>query len=552
MTSFDDFPRYQAAERYRRDGLWTGETMGAMLRRAAALQPDALAVVDGRRRLTYGELDAAVDRVADGLAAAGLNAGDRVVVQLPNSIEFLEALFGLARIGAVPVMALPSDRIAEIRHIAAGTGSVGYWIQDRVFGTDYRTIAAELLDAVESVRHVFVVGEAERYRTHASLYCAGIRTHTRRAEPEARAAALVMLSGGSTGLPKFIVRTHEDYLYSVRRSAEVCELSARSVYLCVLPAAHNFTMSSPGVLGVIHVGGCIVMLREPSGLAARNALAFVEPGCTAFTSLVPGLAQAWLETTPARAFAVLDFVQIGGAALSPDVAAHVVEHFGCELQQVFGMTEGMVAYTRRGDTPERALHTQGLPMSAADEIAIVDDDDQPVPDGETGHLLVRGPYTISGYFRASPQAALAFTSEGFYRTGDRVRRRADGYLVVEGRVKDQVNRGGEKIAAEEIETHLLASPAVREAAVVGVPDRYLGEASCAFVVIPADAAGLGDEAALAEGLRAFVRERGVAAFKVPDIVRIVPALPKTTLGKIDKKVLRASFAPERKAALGPA
>lgn len=545
MTTFHDFPRYPAAERYRRDGLWTGETLGAMLRRVAAAQPDALAVVDGCRQVTYRELDAAVDRIADGLVAAGLHAGDRVVVHLPNSLEFIEALFGLARIGAVPVMALPSDRIEEIKHIAAGTEAVGYWIQDRIFGTDYRAIAAELRDAVDSVRHVFVVGEAARYRTHASLYGAA----TQRPEPEASAAALVMLSGGSTGLPKFIVRTHEDYLYSVRRSADVCELSARSAFLCVLPAAHNFTMSSPGVLGVIHTGGCIVMLREPTGHAALCALAFLEPGRMAFTSLVPGLAQAWLETTPPRAFAALDFVQIGGAALSPDVAARVVEHFGCELQQVFGMTEGMVAYTRRGDLPERALYTQGLPMSAADEVVIVDDDDRPVRDGATGHLLVRGPYTIPGYFRASPQAALAFTRDGFYRTGDRVRQREDGYLVVEGRMKDQVNRGGEKIAAEEIETHLLASPNVREAAVVGVPDRYLGEVSCAFVVVPDETE---DERAFAEQLRAFVRERGVAPFKVPDIVRIVTVLPKTTLGKIDKKVLRASFVPGREAALGPA
>ncbi|WP_323119075.1 (2,3-dihydroxybenzoyl)adenylate synthase [Burkholderia alba] len=545
MTTFDDFPRYPEAERYRCDGFWTGETLGAMLRRAALTRPDAPAVLDGGRRVTYRELDSTVDRIANGLAAAGLRAGDRVVVQLPNSIEFVEALFGLARIGAVPVMALPSDRIGELKHVAAGTGAVGYWIQDRIFATDYLPIAAELIDAVDTVRHVFVVGEAGRYRTHASLYGA----ETRHPEPEASAAALVMLSGGSTGLPKFIVRTHEDYLYSVRRSADVCELSARTAYLCVLPAAHNFTMSSPGVLGVIHAGGCIVMLREPSGHAALNALAFLEPGREAFTSLVPGLAQAWLETTPPRAFAALDFVQIGGAALSPDVAARVLEHFGCELQQVFGMTEGMVAYTRRGDPPERVLHTQGLPMSIADEIAIVDDDDRPVPDGETGHLLVRGPYTIPGYFRASPQAALAFTRDGYYRTGDRVCRRADGYLVVEGRVKDQINRGGEKIAAEEIESHLLASPCVCEAAVVGLPDRYLGEVSCAFVVVAGETR---DARALAGQLRAFVRERGVASFKVPDMVRIVPALPKTTLGKIDKKVLRARFIPEYETALGVA
>jgi 2,3-dihydroxybenzoate-AMP ligase len=195
------------------------------------------------------------------------------------------------------------------------------------------------------------------------------------------------------------------------------------------------------------------------------------------------------------------------------------------------MAEGPLCYTRLDDPPDVAVATQGRPLLAADEIRIVDDADADVAPGEAGELLYRGPTTIAGYYRAPDHNARAFTTDGFLRTGD-LARTVDGNLVIVGRVKDIINRGGEKVSAEEVESHLLDHPAVRGVAVVAIPDRLMGEKTCA-VVTPA-----GDPPALTD-LRHFLQARGLADYKLPDRLWLVESFPHTNVGKIDKRALRA-------------
>jgi len=202
------------------------------------------------------------------------------------------------------------------------------------------------------------------------------------------------------------------------------------------------------------------------------------------------------------------------------------------VQQVFGMAEGLLNYTRLDDPIDVVVETQGRPLSPADEIRIVGPDGEPVADGEPGELLTRGPYTIRGYYRAEAHNAKAFTADGFYRSGDVVRLHPSGNLTVEGRAKDLINRGGEKISAEEIENLLIAHPAVLEAAAVAMPHPVLGEQTCAYLVLrpgeTLDVAALG----------AYLDGRGVARFKWPERVEPIDALPVTNVGKVDKKKLR--------------
>lgn len=202
------------------------------------------------------------------------------------------------------------------------------------------------------------------------------------------------------------------------------------------------------------------------------------------------------------------------------------------------MAEGLVNYTRLDDDPETVVTTQGKPISEDDEIRIVDDAGQDVAEGGYGHLLTRGPYTIRGYWRAPEHNRTAFTEDGFYRTGDIVRRTPDGSLVVEGRAKDQINRGGEKVAPEEIENIILAHPAVHDVSVVGVEDAFLGERTLAYVILREDAPPLRPVA-----VKRHVRERGVAAYKVPDLVEFVDVFPQTGIGKVSKKGLRSGTVP---------
>ncbi|RYE74960.1 MAG: 2,3-dihydroxybenzoate-AMP ligase, partial [Hyphomicrobiales bacterium] len=213
----------------------------------------------------------------------------------------------------------------------------------------------------------------------------------------------------------------------------------------------------------------------------------------------------------------------------------VPDVLGCALQQVFGMAEGLVNYTRFGDDEELVFTTQGRPISPDDEVKIVDEDGDPVPEGASGELATRGPYTFRGYYRAPEHSAKVFDADGFYYSGDVVQRVRGGYLRVVGRVKDQINRGGEKVAAEEIENLLLRHPEVTHAALVAMQDILLGEKSCAFIVAR-------DAALRGPALRRHLLELGVAEYKLPDRVRFIETMPLTPVGKIDKKRLRAELA----------
>ncbi|MCA6090792.1 (2,3-dihydroxybenzoyl)adenylate synthase [Streptomyces sp. SCA3-4] len=541
--SANDAPGYPAefAERYRAAGYWRGETFGQMLRERAGRHPDRVAVVDPTgtahgeqaRRWTYGELDVRADRMAAGFLARGIGKGDRVVVQLPNVAEFFEVIFALFRIGALPVFALPAHRDTEIRHFCAFTEAAAYVIADVAEGYDYRQLAGRIRAGVPTLRHVFVAGEPGGHTALADVPADPVVIED---APAPHELAFLQLSGGSTGVPKLIPRTHDDYLYSLWGSNEICGVDEHSVYLCALPAAHNFPLSSPGTLGALYAGARVVLAPRPS---PDVAFPLIEREGVTITGLVPPLALVWTEAAAAgeHDLSSLDVLLVGGAKFSEEAARRVRPALGCTLQQVFGMAEGLVNYTRLDDPEETIVTTQGRPISPDDEIRVVDDADQDLPPGATGHLLTRGPYTIRGYWRAPGHNAASFTADGFYRTGDVVRLTATGHIVVEGRAKDQINRGGEKVAAEEIENHILAHPSVHDVAVVSMPDDYLGERTCAYVVLREEAGPVGSVA-----IKKFVRERGLAAFKVPDRVEFVDAFPQTGIGKVSKKDLRAAIA----------
>ncbi|MCR6653913.1 MAG: (2,3-dihydroxybenzoyl)adenylate synthase [Cellvibrionaceae bacterium] len=525
------------AARYRREGYWKGIPLGQLLRDSAALYPDQVAVIDGDRRWTYQQLDNTADALAAGLYELGIRANDKVVVQLPNVGELAQVIFALFRLGAVPVFALPAHRACELENFCKQTQAKTYITIDRFGGFDYRALARYLKN-VTALQRVVIVGEAEEFIPFEEIKTTPIPLAT----PAAHQLALLQLSGGTTSIPKLIPRTHDDYFYSVRASAEICELSNHSVYLAVLPAVHNFPLSSPGVLGTWYAGGTVVLAANG---APETAFALIAKHQVTITALVPPLALAWLSAMRHNPLDLssLAVVQVGGAKLSAEVAKQMLTVFPGHLQQVFGMAEGLVNYTRLNDPQEIVIHTQGRPISPADEIRVVDEEDNDVETNQLGQLLTRGPYTIRGYFPCGDdnldrQNARNFTADGFYRTGDLVRLTEQGYLIVEGRCKDQINRGGEKISAEEVENHLLAHPAVHDVAMVGISDPYLGERNC-VCVIPAT----GDTVQLRlPSLRAFLRDRGLAEYKLPDRVEILETFPKTSFGKVSKKALRELIA----------
>ncbi len=526
------------AAHYRAAGYWRGQTFGALLGTLARAYADRAAVVGERDgdtvRWSFANLDDRAHRIAAGLVGRGIGPGHRVLVQLPNVCEFASVVFGVWRAGAWPVFTLPAHRESELRHFATQSEASAIVTVDRHEGHDHAATARAVADAVRSVRHVLVLGTDE----FAELAATPPRELP---DPDPSGVAFLQLSGGSTGLPKLIPRTHDDYLYSVRESARICGLRPDSVYLAALPVAHNYPLSSPGLLGALHAGAATVFAPRPD---ADTAFRLIEAERVTVSGVVPPLAAVWAQAAgrTARDLSSLEVLLVGGAKCGRELAGRLGPALGCRVQQVFGMAEGLVCYTRLDDDPDTVLDTQGRPISPDDEIRVVDPDDpaasaaDEVPPGEVGALLTRGPYTIRGYYRAAAHNATAFTPDGFYRTGDLVRRRPSGHLEVVGRVKEQINRGGEKVAAEEVEDHLMAHPDVLDAAVVAVSDDHLGERTCAYVV-PTD----GADPTVAD-LRRFVADRGVAAFKVPDLVRVVAEFPVTGVGKTSKRELRAALA----------
>ncbi|CCQ17864.1 Tyrocidine synthase 3 [Rhodococcus sp. AW25M09] len=523
------------AQTYLDAGLWRGTTLSDAFASWAHRFAARRAVVDETEVLTYLELYSRVRTTAAGFADRGIGPGDRVVVQLPNSVSFAVVLFALVECGAVPVLTLPAHRRREIAHLANTSEAVAYVIAERSGDFDYCALADEILPTVPSIREVFVDGRPSSAGSYTPL-SAVVAVPQEFPRTSAADLAVLLVSGGTTGLPKLIPRTHNDYEYNARASAEVCELTAEDVYLAVLPAAHNFPLACPGLLGALGVGATVVFSGSPS---PDQAFAVIERYRVTVTALVPTLTQLWCEATEWEAadLSSLRLLQVGGAKLTPEIAKLVEPALGCRLQQVFGMAEGLVNYTRADDAPDLVIGTQGRPLSECDEVRIVDADGNDVPAGEVGELLTRGPCTINGYYAAAEHNTTAITPEGFYRSGDRVRVLDSGHLVVTGRIKDVITRNGENVAADELEDLLLAHPGVARVSVIGIPDPDVGESICA-VIVPNGRARNNSIPTVAE-VRAFLTDAGCAGFKLPDRVVARTSLPVTAIGKVDKSLLVA-------------
>ncbi|MEU8683407.1 AMP-binding protein [Streptomyces sp. NPDC048611] len=538
-------PQPERARAYRERGWWQPEMLESLVLRQGAYPADAEAVAGPHGRLTREELAAAVHACARRLAAAGIGHGDSVLVQLPNDIELVILVLALISLGAPPALALPALRRRELDHILGAARPVALAVPARQRRFDHVGLARELRAEHASVRMLLVHGQ-EGYDTEdlcdwlpleplcapdgqsAGYADTGGGTDVRSPED----TALYLLSSGTTGPPKLIPRTHEAFGHVIRASADVSGLTPESVYLAVMPATHSFAFGHPGILGALASGGRTV-LSSPDN--ADAALALVEAERVTHCALAPAVALRWLAAAESSGYDLssLDVLQVGGARLDRETAQRLSEGLGCRVQQVYGMSEGLLNFTRLDEPSETAWTTQGRPSSQGDEILIADGEGRTAPEGATGELLTRGPSVIAGYHGGA--AADSFTPDGYYRTGDLVYRHPSGNLVVAGRIKDVINRGGEKIPADELEAVAAAHPAVRSAAAVAMPHPVLGEAVCLYIVAEDGAPPT------LRGLRRFLEDRGLARFKLPE--RLVPldALPLVGVGKVDKASLRADI-----------
>jgi 2,3-dihydroxybenzoate-AMP ligase len=536
VTSFPD----ELAAGYRGKGYWQDRALIEHYLDAFAQWPQRVAIVDDHETLTYAEVATRAENVARVLVDIGIRPGDRVVVQLPNTTLFVSLFLGLQHIGAIPIMALPSHRFREVEQFVRLSGAVALVSPSAAKDADFHDVFARI-SALHPQLHLHIVQDGDRSATAVPLEILHTVTpHTTVAELAALRAqidpedpAVFQLSGGTTGVPKLIPRSHNDYAFNSHLAVSVCDVRNGDVLLDILPISHNLPLACPGLQGFLFRGVTVVLSRSTR---AESVFALIDRHAVTHMHVVPALLIKLVNHQDAETsdLTSVRVIQSGGQRLQPETRTLAEKVFPrATVQENFGMAEGLLMFVRLDDPPEVRLETVGRPICPDDEVRLVDESGADVADGEIGELWTRGPYTLRGYYSADEHNARAFSADGFYMSGDLMWRHPSGNYVVAGRKKDLINRGGEKISAEEVENLILTHPAVVDVACVPVDDAVLGERMCACVVVRP-----GATLALPE-LLDHLRSYEVATHKLPEYLRLYPEFPLSPVGKVSKKELMA-------------
>jgi 2,3-dihydroxybenzoate-AMP ligase len=528
------FPPDYAA-RYRAKGYWLDKSLRDEFDAVFKKFGPRICIIDRERQITYAQLDALSTNLALNLLELGFKPLDRVVLTLPNVAEFVILYFALQKISAIPIAALATHRYSEVSQFVSIAQAVACVYPERQSDFEFGPMVRRVRQESPCCKFAITLGKP------AADEISLIELIERKAKLPASELAKIkidptdpcifQLSGGTTGVPKLIPRSHNDYAYNSKTAAKVCGVSGDSVLLLMLPIAHNLPLACPGIQGFMFNGGKIVLSQstrpeEVFPLVAKHHVSHIK--------VVPALLIRLInspDVTKHDTSSVL-YIQSGGQRLQPEVRLKTKELIPSTfVQENFGMSEGMLMFAKIDDPEDVRLETVGFPISPDDEVRLLDDDDNIVPFGEVGEFCARGPYTLRGYYGTPEHNAKAFTSDGFYRSGDLMRQHKSGAYMVEGRKKDLINRGGEKISAEEIENLILSHPAVQNVACVAMPDPNMGERMCACVILTRGHSLTLDE------LVAYLATKEIAKYKLPERLEIMNDFPLSTFGKVSKKAL---------------
>jgi long-chain acyl-CoA synthetase len=481
-----------------------------LLERSARDHADRPALVAGGRRLTYRELHAAASSLAGGLAGLGLAPGERLGLHLPNSAEFVLAYYAAQKIGLVPLSLNVTYAAPEIEYIlgdaqAAAVVTAG-------------PVAANLpaRDRMRSVRHVVDARE---------LGALTGPPRPRALDRDREETAAILYTSATTGRPKGVMLTHANVVSNAYATVHHLRMTCEDRGLCALPMFHcfgqNFIMNA-----LVTAGGLLVVQER---FVPDAFLAAIREHRITLLYGVPTMYILFLESGVTPDLSSVRLCFSAAATLPADVEERWTARFGQAIHQGYGLTECSPFASYNHDVAVRP-GSVGTPIENV-EMKIVDPEGRELPDGELGEIVIRGPNVMKGYF-GNPEATAEAIRDGWLRSGDIGRRDADGYYAIVDRVKDMINVAGFKVFPREVEEVLFRHPAVKEAAVVGAADPIRGEAVKAFVVLREGAAATADE------LRALCRG-AIAAYKVPERIEFIPALPKNPTGKVLKKELRA-------------
>ncbi len=537
--NLEGFTPYEAdaAELYEQKRWWLGLTMGDMFDKATDLHSEKEALVAGKKRYTYRQLRDLVDQIAYRLHGEGLSRGDRVLLQLPNWAEFYLAYFALQKIGCVVVLLTVNHTAREVSHLAELTQPKAWILPSHYRNTDYRPLANQVKKDNDCLEKVILCSEipTDDFTSFDSLAKTDvsneeIRKTLEAIHPDPHDVCQILPSGGTTGLPKGAPRTHNDYICNVEYHSRGWDQNVNDTCLVASTVGHNLALLACVTAPVFH-GGKVVMLdstypEDFCSMVQREKITCTATVPTIITRIVN------FEKLADYDFSSLQRVYVGAAHSSPELVASVEQKMGCRYINAFGMVEGPVATSRPLDTIETRCSSVGRPSCPYDDFRTLNPEGKPNPRGVEGELAAKGPGIFTGYFK-NPQAnQTAFTPDGYFRTGDLAIIDEDGNIKITGRIKDIIIRGGENIAAQEVEELISAHPLIELASVIGMPHPVLGEEVCAYIKT------VGDTTLDIKEIHEHLARMDASKIFFPARIEFMRQMPVTAAGKIDKKALK--------------
>lgn len=542
LEGANPFPK-EFVDRYYEKRWWLGIPLGEMLDRTCDLYPYKEALVAGEVRLTYRELREWTDRAAIAFLELGIGKLDRVLLQIPNWSEFVYAYYGLHKIGAIPVMCIPRFSQREIEHFCEITEAKAWIVPLQFEKIDYKPMIEAIRSRSPLLKHILVIDSPElkgELLPEGALSFNSLLTkadlnkypkdYLQSFKPDPDEICHLMPTGGTTGLPKLVPRTHNDWLCNVEFRAKAWQRSPHDITLIATPITHNMAIEvsmNPSFL----TGGKVVMIPSTR---PREILEAIEKEKVTTTILAVAQVQQIVDLPELDQYSVssLQVIATGGSHMPPETIRKVYNKLKCKFYNVYGSSEGPCTQTRFEDPDEVVFHTVGWPICPYDEFKVIDSNGNALPPEREGELVVRGPCIFRGYYKSEAENREAFTPDGFYRTGDIAKFDREERLILTGRRKDIIIRGGENISAKEVEELISGHPKVGQVSAVGMPDPVLGERVCAFIKPRKN------ETIFFEEIISFLKEKKTSVLYLPERIEIVEEMPLTNVGKVDKKQLR--------------
>jgi len=478
----------------------------------------------------------------------GIQPLDRVLVQLPNWNEFVFAYFALQKIGAIPVLLIERYRQLEINNLISLTGATSWIVASRYKKTDYVPIINDILKENPEFKNIITVrgdrdhkifSSLERLIEEAEMTEDNLARLTSRA-PDPMQVAHMGPTGGTTGAPKIVPRTHNSLITGIEYCSKSWKQNNQDVNLIAGPIGHDLTFSK-GFIGSIIMLGKIIFLDSTDD---KEICETIEKEKVTSIIWVPTLAQRMLQykDLDKHDLSSLKKMHSAGGTSHPDLVRDVTERLKMKFYNGYGGTEGMTTITRSTDDLKTICTTVGRPTCPYDTYKVIDKEGNELPPNTQGELVLKGPGVFTGYYNNPEENKEAFTKDGFFRTGDVATIDEKGYITLTGRIKEMINRGGESISATQIEELISRHPDVAAVAVIPMPDPLMGERVCAYIQPKAGAQLTFDE------ISSFLKEQKASVLQLPERIEFIDTMPYTGVEKLDKKSLREDIEKKLQAA----